>query len=144
MHIDNIMMTFKSLFVLFGALMACFALNAQDCTLAIGGRDADVIIQVFQMNNEQIAKMQGWSTELEKEMETAQVQIDQLLESQPQETPEQLAQLAIKYKALQARMVEISKSYDKKLLAIFNERQYRRYVGLCREVFLKPLEVAPD
>ena len=138
------MKPFKSFFLLFGTLTMCFASNAQDCTLAIAGRDADVIIQVFQMNNEQIAKMQGWRAELEKEMEAAQVQIDRLLESRPQGTPEQLAQLASKYKVLQDRMVEISKSYDKKLLAIFNERQYRRYVGLCREVFLKPLPVNPD
>jgi hypothetical protein len=135
------MAPFKLFFLLFGSLTMCSVVNAQDCTLAIGGRDADIIIQVFQLNNEQIAKMQGWGAELEKEMEAAQTQIDQLLESHPQETPEQLAQLATKYKGLQDRIVEISKSYDKKLLAIFNERQYRRYVGLCREVFLKPLPV---
>lgn len=143
MRIDNMMKLFKPLFVPV-ALMVCSVIDAQDCTLAIAGRDADVIIQVFQMNNEQIAKMQGWKAELEKEMEAAQAQIDRLLESQPQETPEQLAQLAIKYKVLRDRIMEISKSYDKKLLAIFNERQYRRYVGLCREVFLKPLPVNPD
>ncbi len=117
--------------------------NAQDCTLAIGGKDTDVIIQVFQMNNEQIAKMEAWKVELEKETDAAQQQANQLLESQPQTTPEDLEKIAVEYKKIQNRVAEISKSYDRKLLAIFNEKQYRRYVGLCREIFLKPLVVTP-
>ncbi len=144
MHIYSVMNLFKLFLFLSGTLMACFTINAQDCTLAIGGRDSDVIIQVFQMNNEQIAMMEGWKVELDQEMEATQKQVDQLFESQPQGTPEQLTQLAIKYKVLQDRIVDISKSYDKKLLAIFNEQQYRRYVGLCREIFLKPLVVTPS
>ena len=134
----------KSIFLLLGALFACFTANAQDCTLAIGGKDADIIIQVFQMNNEQIAKMEVWKMELAKETEAAQEQANQLLASQPQGTPEDLEKMAIKYKEIQDRVAEISKSYDKKLLAIFNEKQYRRYVGLCREIYLKPLVVIPD
>ncbi|MCG2462920.1 hypothetical protein K8352_19310 [Flavobacteriaceae bacterium F89] len=135
---------FISIFILFGALLTCSKVNAQDCTLAISGRDADIIIQVFQMNNEQIAKMERWKVELAKETDAAQEQANQLLASQPQSTPEELARIAVKYKEIQNRAVEISKSYDKKLLAIFNENQYRRYVGLCREIFLKPLVGIPD
>ena len=134
----------KSIFLLLGALFACFTVNAQDCTLAIGGKDADIIIQVFQMNNEQIAKMEVWKMELAKETEAAQEQANQLLASQPQGTPEDLEKMAIKYKEIQDRVAEISKSYDKKLLAIFNEKQYRRYVGLCRDIYLRPLVVITD
>src|SRR5690606_21055605 len=137
------MNSFKSIFLLFGTLMVCFMANAQDCTLAIGGKDTDVIIQVFQMNNEQIAKREAWKVELEKETDAAQQQANQLLESQPQTTPEELEKIAVEYKKIQNRVAEISKSYDRKLLAIFNEKQYRRYVGLCREIFLKPLVVTP-
>ena len=44
----------------------------------------------------------------------------------------------------QATMQElISEEYDKKLLSTFNERQYRRYVDLCSEVFRKPFLVTP-
>ncbi|MGY8914789.1 MAG: hypothetical protein ACKVJF_06860, partial [Flavobacteriales bacterium] len=38
-------------------LFLCSMGVAQECTLGIGGRDAETIIQVFQLKEEQVAKM---------------------------------------------------------------------------------------
>jgi hypothetical protein len=62
-----------------------------------------------------------------------------LFESHPQTTPEDLTALGVKYKVLEERMKQVFKKYDLKLLALFNEKQYQRYVTLCQEVSRQPL-----
>ncbi len=129
-------------------LVACIFLfstgNAQDCTLGIGGKDTETIIKVFQLSDEQIGKMEGWSAELEIENRQIEEQIQELFDTHPQNTPEELTLLATKYKVLQEKMVNVSKAYDKKLLATFNEKQYKLYANLCEEAFRQPMIVNPE
>lgn len=110
-----------------------------DCTLGIGGKDTETIIKVFQLSEEQLVQMEGWIQELKKSNEGIQEQIDDLLEKHPQSNPEELETLAQKFKPLRAQILSNSKKCDQKLLGIFNENQYQRYISLCGEALRKPL-----
>ncbi|QLG46278.1 hypothetical protein [Costertonia aggregata] len=122
----------------------CFSIQcmiAQDCTLSIGGKDKDIIVQVFQLNEEQITQLETWQAELAIKNKLIEEQLQLLLDEHPQSTQEDLTNLAKKYKTKEQELVRISVGYDKKLLGIFNERQYQRYIELCEEALRKPLKV---
>lgn len=110
-----------------------------DCTLGIGGKDNVTLAEVFQLNDDQKAKMEIWTQELSIENKLLQEEIDLLMKTHPQKTEEELMQLAGKYKTLQDKMVANAKSYDIKLLRMFNPKQYKLYTELCAEVMRTPL-----
>ncbi|WP_411031421.1 hypothetical protein [Spongiimicrobium sp. 3-5] len=124
--------------ILIFGLLCCFG-RAQDCTLNIGGKDAGTIVEIFQLNEEQQSQMQTWQVALETETASIEAEIKELMDKHPQETNEELADLAKKYNVLKHKMVNTSKMYDKKLLGLFNERQYQRYVDLCKAAIRDPL-----
>ncbi|MEJ1223477.1 hypothetical protein [Sediminicola sp. 1XM1-17] len=126
------------LFIVF--LLLCSQGWSQDCTLGIGGKDDETIIQVFQLNAEQVVKMKELGAKLEEEISPIELQSRQLLDTHPQSTPEELTELAVKFKVLENRIVQISLSYDQKLLGLFNQKQYQRYLELCHEVARTPLK----
>ncbi|MEB8329712.1 hypothetical protein OO009_10115 [Flavobacteriaceae bacterium KMM 6897] len=116
---------------------------AQECTLGIGGRDAETIIQVFQLNAEQVTKMNELRSALDLETSPIEEQIKKLLETHPQSTQEELTDLAVKFKVLESKIVQISRSYDQRLLALFNQKQFQRYIELCHEAVRTPLKIEP-
>lgn len=116
---------------------------AQDCTLNMGGKSADTLVQVFQLNEQQISQMEVWSVELAIEIKVVEGEIQKLFDSHPQSTPEELSSLAAKYKVLQQKIVAASKATDQRLLSTFNTKQYDLYLELCKEAFRKPLQVIP-
>lgn len=111
----------------------------KDCTLGIGGKDSDVIIQVFQLNEEQQQKMHLWEGELAQYHKIMGDSIRTLFDTHPQKTMEDLQVLANKYKAFRDKIETTSSSYDQKLLATFNQRQYEKYAALCREALRTPM-----
>ena len=116
-----------------------------DCTLGVGGKDTEILKQVFQMNQEQINSLDQWAGELQTANKLKQDEIEQLLATHPQSTEEDLILLAEKYKALQAQMVATARAFDQKLLGIFNPKQYERYVALCNEALREPIiPLAPE
>lgn len=127
------------LFFSFYALITC----AQECTLDIGGKNSEILIKVFQLNETQHAQMATWSAELAVANKIVEDDIQKLFDSHPQSTPDELTTLAGKYKTLQNKIVSASREADKKLLTIFNERQYERYLQLCNEAVRLPIEVIP-
>ena len=138
------MRDFHSLYFCVSTLFMSLSVSAQqNCTLGVGGKNTETISKVFQLNEEQQATMQELIGELEIKNKLIDDQIKKLFDEHPQSTQEELETLAKKYKVLQQKMVIISEEYDKKLLSTFNERQYRRYVDLCSEVFRKPFLVTP-
>ncbi|MGB5821612.1 MAG: hypothetical protein WBG90_19175 [Saonia sp.] len=138
------MVGLKHIYSLLVLGVVCFFGNAQDCTLDIGGKSSETIIKIFQLNEEQIGKMESWSAQLNTETSLIEDQIKLLLDEHPQETPDDLALLAKKYNTLKEQIVNTSKEYDKKLIALFNERQYQRYSDLCHAAFRKPIMVNPE
>lgn len=125
-------------------VLSCTWGTAQDCTLDIGGKNKETIIKVFQLNEEQIEKMEAWRAELKIERQHIEDKMKVLLNDHPQESQEDLNTLAKKFDILKEEVLTASKSYDKKLIAIFNERQYQRYANLCHEAIRTPLVVDPE
>ncbi len=117
--------------------------SAQDCTLDIGGKNSEILVKAFQLNEVQIQKMEAWSAELAVTNKAVEDDIQKLFDTHPQSTPEELTTLAEKYKTLQQKMVNASRETDKRLLTIFNELQYKRYLQLCTEAIRRPIKVMP-
>lgn len=127
----------------FVLLLFSFYANAQDCTLDVGGKNTDILVQVFQMNQEQIKTMETLREELAIETKVIEDEIQKLFDNHPQSTPEELTTLSIKYKVFQEKIVMASKATDKMLLSTFNEKQYERYLELCYEAVRRPIKVIP-
>lgn len=134
----------KQLFFFFFTIITVTASGQlPDCTLDMGGQDSELIIKIFQLNDDQIAKMETWRAELELKNRVLVDQIEWLFENHPQGTEEDLINLSKKYNVLQRQILSNSRTYDQMLLGAFNERQYERYSILCAEAMRQPLPV-PD
>ncbi|GGD56890.1 hypothetical protein [Muriicola marianensis] len=129
-----------SLFALYS-----FEISAQsgDCMLGIGGNDTETIIQVFQLSEEQIGKMEEWRAELALANKIYQDEIRQLFDTHPQSTDEELQALANKYRVLKDKVLDNAREYDIRMLKIFNPRQYDRYLELCASAQRVPYKVVP-
>ncbi len=112
---------------------------AQECTLGIGGKDTDLIIQVFMLSAEQQQKLHGWADALEAENSPLEAQARVLLDTHPQGSPEDLAALGHKYEEIKEAMLANARKYDRLLLGTFNPGQYQRYSDLCGEVNRRPM-----
>src|SRR5680860_417652 len=119
------------------------SINAQDCTLNIGGNNSETMINVFQLNETQVATMETLRRLLAVETGHLEEQIEKLLAEHPQSTQEELIKLAEKYKVLLQEIVTVSYESDKKLLSEFNAKQYERYLQLCRAAIRRPIAVVP-
>lgn len=133
----------KAFYALLAIISLSFSAIAQNCTLDIGGKNIDLIVTVFQLNEAQVSTMEQLRAELEIKAKSVEADIQKLFEQHPQSTPEELTTLAGKYKVLQQELVAASFSSDKKLLATFNEKQYQRYFSLCNEALRDPIRVIP-
>ena len=136
-------MNLKAFVSVFFFLFFTFVGSAQDCTLDIGGKNVEMVVKVFQLNESQITKMEAWGAELVLTNKAIEEDIQKMFDSQPQSTPEELTILAEKYRALKSKMVTNSREADKKLLETFNEKQYERYLQLCNEAIRTPIKVIP-
>ena len=122
---------------------ASYTLCGQTCTLDIGGENTKTIIEVFQLNEGQLAVMDSLRTNLIAENGKIEAEIEKLMAQHPQSTEEELIKLAEKYKVLQQQMVKAAYESDKKLLAQFNPKQYERYLQLCKAAIRMPITVIP-
>lgn len=133
-------------FCAFVALLLCISVgNAQvlECTLDIGGKNAQNVSDIFQLNESQKSQMEVLRAEYSTAYQTFEEQAQKLLDEHPQSTTEELNTLAGKYRALQEKITEASRDIDKKLLSSFNQRQYDLYLSLCHEAFRRPITVTP-
>jgi len=133
---------FSTLILIVGFVISVQA--QQECSLGIGATESDTIIQIFQLKEEQITNLEEFKAALEIETRLLDEERKNLFENHPQSTPEDLTALGAKYKVLEERMKQVFKKYDLKLLALFNEKQYQRYVTLCQEVSRQPVVVVPE
>jgi len=120
--------------------------NAQDrdCMLGLGGSATETIIQVFQLNKEQIQKMNEWTAKLKLSNKVYQDEITQLFDTHPQSKTEDLEALATKYKVLKDQVLANAKEYDIRLLELFNPKQYDRYLELCAAANRNPFQIIPQ
>lgn len=119
--------------------------NAQvlECTLDIGGKNAENVVEIFQLNEGQKSQMEELRADYSIAYKTFEEQTQKLLDEHPQSTTDELTTLATKYRALQENITEASRTIDEKLLSSFNQRQYDFYLSLCHEAFRRPIEVTP-
>ncbi len=143
MNLETRIMYSKIVVPFFVLLLCSFCGNAQDCTLDVGGKNTDILIKVFQMNEAQISKMETLRAELAIETKVIEDEIQKLFDNHPQSSPEELETLSNKYKVFQEKIVMASKATDKMLLSSFNEKQYERYLELCYEAVRRPIKVKP-
>lgn len=113
--------------------------NAQECTLDLGSDNLEMLTKVFQLNEAQVAQVEGWRAQLTVESRLIEDQIKELFNTHPQSSFDEIEAMSKKYKVLQDKLVNISFSFDNKLVQAFNDRQYERYVTLCNEAALEPL-----
>ncbi len=116
-----------------------FLVNAQDCTLDLGSDNLELITKVFQLNEAQIGQVEGWKAQLAVESRLIEEQIKELFNTHPQSNYDEIEAMSKKYKVFQDKLVNLSLSYDNKLVQVFNDKQYERYVTLCNEAALDPL-----
>ncbi len=128
----------------FGVLVLPAKAQDRDCMLGLGGSSSETIIQVFQLNKEQIQKLEQWTAELKISNKIYQDEITQLFETHPQSKTEELEALATKYKVLKDKVLANAKEYDMRLLALFNPKQYDRYLELCTEANRIPFQIIPE
>jgi hypothetical protein len=138
--------TLKYKLFIFFLLALVFSIEAQerDCMLGLGGSSTETIIQVFQLNKEQIEKMNEWIAELKESNKRSQDEITLLFDTHPQSKTEDLESLATKYKVLKDQVLANTKEYDRRLLALFNPKQYDRYLELCAAANRVPFQVIPQ
>ncbi len=134
----------KSILLLF-LIVNYASMHAQneECMLGIGGKNTETIVQVFQLNEDQIQKMEEWRAELAVSNRAYQEEIDLLFETHPQGTMEELEALATKYRKLKDQVMENARAYDIRMLKIFNPRQYERYLELCASAKRNPYQIVP-
>jgi hypothetical protein len=113
--------------------------TAQDCTLGLGGKDSDLIIQVFDLDSTQQAGLRTLAIALKAENDHLEEKAQTLLDTHPQNSEEALASLGSQYQTIKDQMVENAARYDRLLLGLFNPDQYALYRELCLEVVREPL-----
>jgi hypothetical protein len=114
-----------------------------DCVLGVGLTDDATLIEVFQMNEMQQEKLANLGAELKYRNELLNDQLENVMKRHPQSNATELRQLADKYKGVMDSMAIIQTMIDKRVLALFNEKQYELYLSLCAEASRSPFIVVP-
>lgn len=112
-----------------------------DCILGVGGPDGETIAKVFQLNEEQQEKLKNWGAELKVRNDILREKAEYLMKKNENSTPEVLLEVSKQYRAIQDSMFLNIRMMDKRLLTIFNDKQYERYLGFCNELALRPIHV---
>lgn len=124
-------MKLKYLFLHVVIVLTPFLSNAQMCIIDVGNENSEQLKQVFQLNEAQIVVLEEYKVNLNKEIEVFQEQVQQLIKSHPQSNPDELMIFAKKHKDLEDQMFGLTVIYDQKLISLFNDKQYERYLLLC-------------
>lgn len=132
-------MNFKTIFLVVLSSLTFFMGFSQICILNIGSENNDQIKQIFQLNEAQETALQEFKIELNKEISLLETEVKELLETHPQSNPDELMVLAKKHKDLEEKMFTTTATYDQKLISLFNEKQYERYLLLCDKANRTPI-----
>ncbi|WP_190809368.1 hypothetical protein [Flagellimonas sp. S3867] len=118
-----------------------FCSAQKECALGIGGGNDDSIAEVFQLNELQLEKLKNWSAELKIRNELLKDQAKFILKRNAQSSPEDLLSISYKYRSLLDSMKQNVRMLDKRLLSIFNDKQYNLYMDLCGQMMLQPIHL---
>ncbi|MBQ4914379.1 hypothetical protein J8L85_08030 [Maribacter sp. MMG018] len=127
------------LFILFSTTL----MAQEDCVLGVGFTDDAILIDVFQMSEMQQKQLADFKGELKHRNELLNAQLEDIATRHPQSTVEELTELAGKYNGIMDSMRLVQATIDKRVLATFNQKQYDRYLSLCKEANRTPYVVEP-
>lgn len=136
-------MNFHRVILIFICFTSFSLMSQSDCVLGVGITDNDVIAQVFQMNEMQKENLANSAAELKYRNEVLNNQLENIYTRHPQSTVEEINELAVKYRGVMDSMELIQTMIDKKVLSLFNQKQYELYLSLCQEASRSPYIVTP-
>jgi len=120
-------------------------INAQaDCVLGVGITNDTVISSVFQLNALQREKLINFGAELKYRNDLLNNELQNITDRHPQSTVTELSQLAEKYKSVMDSIGRVQTMIDKRMLTLFNPKQYKLYQSLCKEASRSPFIVVPS
>lgn len=114
-----------------------------DCILGVGVTKDSVLVSVFQLNQMQTQKLNSYSEEVKYRQDILNNTLENIRKRHPQSTVAELSKLASEYNTVMDSMVAVQAMIDKKLLSLFNAKQYKLYSTLCMEASRSPFAVAP-
>lgn len=130
-----------------GAIRVIFFLSMfygsaqQECALGVGGMDDETIVEVFQLNEAQKESLRSWSAELKIRNEILGNQANNLLKRHGESPMEVLMTVSGEYKIILDSMKQNIRMMDKRLLSMFNQKQYNLYIKLCNQLTLRPIHI---
>lgn len=132
-------MTYKHIIALFVFSLTSIYATSQVCILDIGSKNSEKVIETFQLKEKQLESLKVLKDDVKLATEAIDKKVKNLLETHPQSSPEELTVLAEKHKELEDEMFGVIVKYDQKLISLFNEKQYERYVLLCNTANRTPI-----
>lgn len=114
-----------------------------DCILGVGLTSDSIISDVFQLNEMQHEKLISFSAELKYRNDLLNNELQNVKSRHPQSNVKELSQLADKYKSVMDSMTQVQTMIDKRMLTLFNSKQYELYRNLCKEASRSPFIVMP-
>ncbi|QWX82740.1 hypothetical protein H0I23_09695 [Cellulophaga sp. HaHaR_3_176] len=137
-------MTYKHIIALFVFSLTSVFATSQVCILDIGSKNSEKVIETFQLKEKQLETLKVLKDDVKLATDAIDEKVKVLLETHPQSTPEELTVLAEKHKELEEEMFGVIIEYDQKLISIFNEKQYERYVLLCNTASRTPITITEE
>ncbi|MEW2921455.1 hypothetical protein AB1A65_08305 [Muricauda sp. ANG21] len=123
-------------------LLLNFSVFAQeDCLLGVGGKDDEVITEVFQLNEEQQEQLRNWSAELKIRNGLLKEKAEYLLKKHEESSVDELLKVSEEYQNILDSMKQNVRMMDKRLLTILNPKQYEFYTELCTKLSLRPIYI---
>lgn len=139
------MKTNSKLFVTaFFLLLYCCPLSAQsDCVLGLGVEEDATLATIFQLNPEQTEKLISFSAELKYRNTLLDTRLANIRKRHTQSSVEELSHLAFEYNVMMDSMQSVQAMMEKRLLTLFNQKQYTLYRNLCLEASKSPIVIVP-
>lgn len=114
-----------------------------DCVLGVGITENEIISDIFQMNDSQKEQLANLAAELQYRNEILNNRLENIYNRHPQNSVDELNQLAVKYRDVMDSMELVQSMMDRKVLSLFNEKQYELYLSLCQQAARSPYVITP-
>lgn len=114
-----------------------------DCILGVGVTNDSVLIDVFQLNVFQSKRLIKSSGEVKYRQDILDNKLENIRARHPQSNVAELSELAREYNIVMDSMAMVQRMIDKRILSLFNQKQYELYRSLCWEASRSPFIVAP-
>ena len=136
-------MNFHRALLIFSCFTSFSLMSQTDCVLGVGITENDIIAEIFQMNEMQKENLANSAAELKYRNELLNNQLENIYTRHPQSTVEEINELAVKYRGVMDSMKIVQAMIDKKVLSLFNQKQYEFYLTLCQEAARSPYIITP-